>query len=74
MSPRLTSAFAWTCLVLFVASNILDAIPNLDYTPNPYIGPAFIAASGAAFADRGIRRAIQAFGNGKNGKEKEPDE
>lgn len=67
MSPRLTSAIGWTCLVLFIASNILDAFPTLDYTPNPYIGPAFMIVAGAAFADRGIRRAIQAFG--KNGKD-----
>lgn len=70
MSPRLASFIGWSTTLLFIASSIADAVPDFDYTPPPYLGPAFLIVAGAAFADRGIRRAIQAFGNGR----KEPDE
>lgn len=72
MSPRLTAAIGWAALVTWVVSNVLDAVPNLDYTPPSSAGPIMMIVCGAAFADRGIRKAIEAWGGNGNGNKKEP--
>lgn len=61
MSPRLTNAIGWSATIMWVVSNVLAAIPSLKYEPAGSIGIVMAIVAGAAFADRGIRKAIEVF-------------